>query len=136
MGVPPFHHKTTQRVLATWLALAVLFWQTLLSAGAIERPMSPVQFGDAGLVICTEHGMQTLPSSDGVPGHSPADHSVPPCPCCLSFAAAGATILPTAIAITAPAWTGRPTPVAHVVSVQPPPVPSGPLQPRAPPVSI
>ncbi|HEY1723415.1 MAG TPA: DUF2946 family protein [Magnetospirillaceae bacterium] len=135
MGMQPHHHLTTRRALATWLALAVLFWQMLLSAGAIERPMAPLQVTDGGIAICTEHGMQTLPLGDTAPGHQ-SDHSTPPCPCCLSFTAASATILADAAPLVVPhwIWTSAARPLTTAALVRD--TDSGPQQPRAPPVSI
>ncbi len=135
MGVQPLSSMTTRRALATGLALAVLFWQVLLSGGAAGQLMAPIQVGEAGLIICTEHGMQTLPLG-GAPSHDPADHSAPPCPCCLSFAAADAAILPPATMLAAPAWVAAPQTIITAATIPSPLSAPDPLQPRAPPVSV
>jgi hypothetical protein len=126
---------TVRRLIGHWLAVGALFLQVLLSAGLVERPMAPMQFGEAGLVICTEQGMFTLPAGSGAPVHDPADRSAPPCPCCLSFTASATTILPTVAAILGPAWVDAPIPAVATAEALPPPPAPDPLQPRAPPVS-
>jgi hypothetical protein len=130
------HRSSLTRALAAWVGVWLLLWQTAFAAGLIERPMAPVSAVDGALVVCTEHGATTLPS-DGAPGHAPADHSGPSCPCCLPFAAGhGGAILPVAIAIPLPVA------IASAASIPGPRRPHSlaaahaPQQPRAPPLSV
>jgi hypothetical protein len=124
------------RVLAPWLALLLLFWQTLLAAGAIERPMAPVQFDGESLVICTEHGLQALPADGGAPAHPASDHSMPSCPCCMPFAAGNGLILSDAPQVAAPAWIAAPPTRAPLTAAQAARVAFELQQPRAPPLSV
>lgn len=123
-------------MLATWLALGLMLWQTLLSAGAIEKPMAPMQMVGDNVVICTEHGPQTLRDDGSLPAHPASDHSAPSCPCCLPFAAGNGIILAEAPLLAAPAVFAAP--LAGVQSAAPRPyrLASDPQQPRAPPVPI
>jgi hypothetical protein len=121
---------------AAWLALWLLLLQTATAAGLIERPMAPFASADGGIVICTEHGTQTLPG-DGVPGQTPSHHSMPTCPCCLPFSAgAGGAILATPVLLAVPAWSAERQVLALISAPPPSDASSSPQQPRAPPLSV
>jgi hypothetical protein len=128
------HQQPQVKALATWLALVALFWQTLLAAGAVERPMAPIQFAGDMIVICTEHGLETLPP-DGAPAQNSKDHSGPSCPCCLPFASGGGLVLAAPPQIAAPAWVTVPAILTPSAAPRPDRVASDPQQPRAPPLS-
>jgi len=136
MGSSHFDGVTTRRAMGAWLAVWLLLWQTAASAGLIERPMSSVETAAGALVICTEHGAQSLPGS-GAPGQQSSDHSAPSCPCCLPFSpGSGGAILASSIALPMPAWVDARTPPTRVIAALPRETSSNPQQPRAPPLSI
>lgn len=122
--------------LAAWLALALLAWQTLLAAGLAERPMAPFSRGGVGIVICTEHGSETVPFDGGAPVRDSSDHSVS-CPCCLPFSAhGGGAILADAAVLAAPGWRASAFDAPDGTAPRAAHLSPGPQQPRAPPVSI
>jgi hypothetical protein len=135
MAAKAFHRAARRRLLTGWLAVGLLFWQTLLTAGAFGPPMAPITDTGAGLTICTDHGLLTVPL-DGSPAHGPADRSVPPCPCCLPFATGNATILAESIAVPVPDWIWIPALAVPSAAPRLRHTLDGPLQPRAPPLSI
>ena len=131
-----FRKISLSRALAAWVGVWLLLWQTAFASGLIERPMAPMQDAGGALVICTEHGAQTLPG-DGTPARAPGDHSGMDCPCCLPFMAGhGGAILPVSVILAAPDWTGLRLDNPRTVLATPRESVSGPQQPRAPPVSI
>jgi len=124
------------RACAAWIGVWLLLWQVAFAGGLIERPMAPVQEIGGALIICTEHGTQTIPDT-GSPGQAPADHSGMDCPCCLPFMAGhGGAVLPASLVLAAPDWTGFRLQAPLGVPDGPGELVSGPQQPRAPPSSI
>ncbi len=121
--------------MATWFAVVALLLQVLVSAGAVERPMAPVQAAGDGIVICTEHGFETLPS-DGGPAHPASDHSAPSCPCCLPLAAGNGLILSEAPQLATPVVLASSPLRVPAAAPRPFRLASDPQQPRAPPLSI
>jgi len=134
MGVPAFEPWSRRRALTVWLALWLLLWQAVGGVGAWQRPMAPLQFAEGALVICTEHGMQSMPHDGGAP--LPADRQSPSCPCCLPFTVWGGAVLAAAPAVPAPDWVGAPVESSRLVASAPPRLAVHPQQPRAPPVSV
>lgn len=132
-GIRRFGRK---QALATWLALTLLAWQTVLATGAIMPPMSPLAAAENGIVICTEHGREIIPSDGGAPIRDSSDHSVS-CPCCLPFSAhGGGAILADAAILAAPGWRASAFDAPDATAPPVTHLSPGPQQPRAPPVSV
>jgi len=124
------------RTFAAWLGAWLLLVQTAVAGGLIERPMAPSQEIGGMLVICTEHGAISI-SDDRTPGHLPANHSLPSCPCCLPFTGGhDGAILADALPLPAPAWSGAAPDFPSESVADPRESSQGPQQPRAPPHSV
>ena len=120
----------------TTLALCLMVWQMLLSIGAIERIMPPVQFANGTLVICTLEGVETLPADASRPALPASHHAGAPCPCCMPFSAGAGFVLADAPGILVPDWVVEPAAPIPATAPRPDRPAVDPQQPRAPPFSI
>ncbi len=83
--------KGTRRHVAAWAALLALVWHALIPLGqALPSPwaVDPVSGESLPLVICTAHGLTTIPAPD-LPDHSPVPVGGMECPICQMQAPGG-----------------------------------------------